>query len=302
MTVLSEYFVKMADILPATMEVETTLFEEGFSNKVYLIHWGKVSRFVLRIPYIDSSAFYINRMEEINALKHAASIGLSPVVAWHDDEGSFACQFVSQPSLDWAVRHQDKDIPRIAQALVQTHSLPMSHHYYGVFDVIEHYLKGVQRYGCETPSLMAEYDYLASLLKQLTPPEMILPPVLCHNDLNPKNILMDSEQLWLIDWEYSGVGDPLFDLAVVVKSHNLDARQTALLLSSYRSDLPEEKSLDVIQEYVKAYGLREMAWLLLKHLVTPQDELSLQHYYEFKATPALNPFHETESNSMNEVS
>tara|TARA_R110001606_G_scaffold160670_2_gene304635 strand:+ start:6244 stop:7152 length:909 start_codon:yes stop_codon:yes gene_type:complete len=302
MTVLSEYFVKMADILPATMEVETTLFEEGFSNKVYLIHWGKVSRFVLRIPYIDSSAFYINRTEEINTLKHAASIGLSPVVAWHDDEGSFACQFVSQPSLDWAVRHQDKDIPRIAQALVQTHSLPMNHHYYGVFDVIEHYLNGIQRYGCETPSLMVEYDYLTSLLKQLTPPEMILPPVLCHNDLNPKNILMDSEQLWLIDWEYSGVGDPLFDLAVVVKSHNLDARQTVLLLSSYRSDLPEERSLDVIQEYVKAYGLREMAWLLLKHLVTPQDELSLQYYYEFKATPALNPFHETESNAMNEVS
>jgi thiamine kinase-like enzyme len=302
MTVLSEYFLKMADILPATMEVETTLFEEGFSNKVYLIHWEQVSRFVLRIPYIDISAFYINRTEEMNTLKHAASIGLSPAVAWHDSDGSFACQFVSQPSLDWTVYHQDKDIPRIAQALIAVHSLPMGHHHYDVFEVIKHYLNGIQRYDVETPSLMAEYDYLTALLKQLKPPEIILPSVLCHNDLNPKNVLMDSDKLWLIDWEYCGVGDPLFDLAVVVKSHNLDARQTALLLRSYRSDLPKEKALNTIQEYVKAYGLREMAWLLLKHLVTPEDKLSLQYYYEFKATPALNPFYETKSSAENKVS
>ncbi|NLQ18960.1 phosphotransferase [Marinomonas sp. M1K-6] len=292
MTTLSEYFVKMAGILPTLAEIETTLLEDGFSNKVYLIHWHQIPRLVLRIPSSDASAFGIDRSSENAVLLAAVRAGISPPVLWHDDQGAFACQFVSQPSLDWAVFHQDKEIPRLAQALVQVHSLPMGQHHYDVFDVIEHYLAGILFHCGDNASLLVEYDYLSALFRQLTPPDVFLAPVLCHNDLNPKNILMDSEQLWLIDWEYAGVGDPLFDLAVVVKSHNLDARQTTLLLHSYRSDLPEVESLKAIQTYVKAYGLREMAWLLLKHLVTPEEALLRQHYDEFKATPGLNPFHE----------
>lgn len=290
MTRLSEYFVKMADILPSITDVETTLFEEGFSNKVYLIHWGGVSRYVLRIPYIDSEAFYINRSEEMHVLKSAAAIGLSPKVVWSDDDGGFACEFVHQPSLDWTVVHQNNEVERIAAALKKTHQLPKGDHEYSIFKVITHYLDGISAYGKGYVEFEREYDYLLSLFKKLTPPKEIIPPVLCHNDLNPKNTLIDSERLWLIDWEYSGVGDPLFDLAVVVKSHNLDTRQTRLLLNTYSPDLPEQASLNAIQEYVKAYGLREMAWLLLKHVITPEDTLSLSYYYEFKATPTLNPF------------
>ncbi|MBT8348560.1 MAG: phosphotransferase family protein, partial [Sulfurovum sp.] len=38
--------------------------------------------------------------------------------------------------------------------------------------------------------------------------------VLCHNDLNPKNILF-SDEVKFIDWEYAGINDRYFDLACV---------------------------------------------------------------------------------------
>ncbi len=290
MTTLSEYFLKMAGILPQKSQIEATLFNEGFSNKVYLIHWDQVSRFVLRIPYIDCDAFYINRAEEIQILKDAVAIGLSPTVVWSDDYGAFACMFVSQPSLSWTVAHQDKDIVRIAKALAKTHCLPKSKRVYLVFDVIEHYLKMIKQHGRSNASIWTEYEYLHVIFEQLDRPAMILPAVLCHNDLNPKNFLMDDEKLWLIDWEYSGTGDALFDLAVIAKSHNLDDKQIALLVSSYQPDLPMKETLEVIAGYIRAYGLREMAWMLLKHLLAPEDTMSLEYYYEFKATPSLNPF------------
>ena len=295
MTELSKYFANMAGILPATEKLEITLFEEGFSNQVYLIRWDHVSRLVLRIPVIDNGVFYINRCEEIATLKSAATLGLSPAVMWHDQKGAVACQFVSQPSLDWSIIHKNRDISRIAGALAAAHrSLPIGKHQYAVFDVIQHYLQEILiRCHCDT-AVMDEYNYLLTMFNQLTPPDTVLATALCHNDLNPKNILMDDEQLWLIDWEYSGAGDPLFDLAVVVKSHNLDDRQTLLLLESYQKGLAQPQTHVALQEYVKAYGLREMAWLLLKYVVTPNDTLSLQYYYEFKATPSLNPFHSVE--------
>jgi thiamine kinase-like enzyme len=37
--------------------------------------------------------------------------------------------------------------------------------------------------------------------------------VACHNDLHPRNVVEDAHQAWLVDWEYGGLGDPLFDLA-----------------------------------------------------------------------------------------
>lgn len=280
----------MAGILPTSSKIETTEFKGGFSNRVYLIHWDQLPQLVLRVPNIDCSAFYINRFNEINTLKFAASAGLSPKVVWHDEFGGVACNFVNQPSLDWSVVHQDKDIVRIAQALTKAHSLPISEHEYLVFDVIEHYFKMIKQHGVNDASVCAEYEYLHAIFEQLARPAMILPAVLCHNDLNPKNFLMDDEKLWLIDWEYSGTGDALFDLAVIAKSHNLDDRQIALLVTSYQPSLPMGETLEAIAGYIKAYGLREMAWLLLKHLLTPEDTISLEYYYEFKTTPSLNPF------------
>ncbi|PYF78321.1 phosphotransferase family enzyme [Marinomonas alcarazii] len=292
MTELSEYFANLACILPTTGEIKTTLLEEGFSNEAYLIDWGESIHLVLRVPFIDSDIFYINRASEMAALKSAAALGLSPAVIWNDQKGAFACQFVVQPSLDWSVVHKDKDVSRIAKSLASSHQgLPITNHQYAVFEVIEHYLSGIHSYAKKDAVLLKEYEYLKSVFSQLAQPNQLFNSVLCHNDLNPKNVLMDNEQLWIIDWEYCGVGDPLFDLAVVAKSHNLDERQTMLLMAEYDVSLPLSESLAAMSEYKKAYAVREMAWLLLKHLVTPKDRISLKYYYEFKATPSLNPFY-----------
>ncbi len=59
------------------------------------------------------------------------------------------------------------------------------------------------------------------------------PPALCHNDPVAKNILR-GRSLRLIDWEFSAPGDPLFDLAVVVGDHGLNARQARILLAAAR--------------------------------------------------------------------
>jgi thiamine kinase len=57
---------------------------------------------------------------------------------------------------------------------------------------------------------------------------------LCHNDVHHLNVT-DDGNLRLIDWEYAGVGQRLFDLASVCVYHNYDKLQREQLLSAYTS-------------------------------------------------------------------
>ena len=293
MTNLTAYFDKMASILPEFNKIKVTLFEEGFSNKVYRLDWNKVPRLVLRVPELDEVAFGIDRQSEMAVLLAAAEAGISPSVLWRDAHGAFACQFVVQPSLGWDVMHSNSSIARIANVLAQAHTLPEVDHPFCIYDLIEHYLQSIESFLSTRSDVEDELVYLRGLFASLPRVEPSLTKVVCHNDLNPKNTLMDDESIWLIDWEYTGMGDPLFDLAVVTRSHNLTLEQQVYLIESYDGSLDKEEALHKIAQYSLAYSLREMTWLLLKHLTTPDDPEAWPFYVDFKAMPSLNPFLET---------
>jgi thiamine kinase len=88
---------------------------------------------------------------------------------------------------------------------------------------------------------------------------------LCHNDVHHLNII-DNGGLRLIDWEYSGIGEGMFDLASVCVYHCFDKSQRDVLLSSYlqATDPVATQRLDLacwLFEYVRELwmGVREGA-------------------------------------------
>lgn len=63
---------------------------------------------------------------------------------------------------------------------------------------------------------IGRYAEAGQFLKETTPVEK-----LCHNDLNPTNILFGESRSWLIDFDHMGLGDVFFDLATVILSLRL---------------------------------------------------------------------------------
>ncbi len=57
--------------------------------------------------------------------------------------------------------------------------------------------------------------------------------VLCHNDLNPMNILWQDNKPMLLDFEYAGMNDCYFDLATISIEFNLDKKEESLMLHRY---------------------------------------------------------------------
>ncbi|MBA5777905.1 phosphotransferase family protein [Stappia sp. F7233] len=61
------------------------------------------------------------------------------------------------------------------------------------------------------------------------------PPVPCHCDPVPDNALDDGKLVRLVDWEYSAMADPAWDLAYFVLETGLDVSAQAALLDAYSS-------------------------------------------------------------------
>lgn len=77
--------------------------------------------------------------------------------------------------------------------------------------------------------------------------------VVCHNDLNPQNILF-SHMIKLIDWEYATINDRYFDLASLCVEFNFNKRDENTFLEAYfvkRTKMDKEK-LDAYKVIYKA--------------------------------------------------
>ncbi len=97
-------------------------------------------------------------------------------------------------------------------------------------------------------------------------------PVLCHNDLLPANLIDDGCRLWLVDWEYGGVGHPLFDLANVSANAALAEDQEIALLSAYRETVkPDPRDLAELRIFQAVSLLREALWAVIQSLNSDID-------------------------------
>ncbi len=76
---------------------------------------------------------------------------------------------------------------------------------------------------------------------------------LCHNDLNPKNLIFTENTLKLIDWEFASMNDRYFDLASVSVEFELEQIDEAFMLALYFGRAGwEKKKLDAYKVIYKA--------------------------------------------------
>ena len=84
--------------------------------------------------------------------------------------------------------------------------------------------------------------------------------VASHNDLVLGNILLDQERVWIIDWEFSAMASPYWDLASLCNAANLDRQQSQRLLQCYcAGGTPMEES--ILSDYRSLLQLLSDCWM-----------------------------------------
>ena len=89
------------------------------------------------------------------------------------------------------------------------------------------------------------------------------PHCLCHNDLLPANFIDDGVTVRIVDWEYGGLGDRLFDLGNLAVNSQLDEQQERALLAFYFGDVRAEH-LRRLRLMRLASDMREAMWSYLQ--------------------------------------
>ncbi len=233
----------------------------GITNRNYLVK-DDGSSYLLRVCE-DRSLLGIDRRNERICQQAAHRAGISPAVV-HFEDGILVSDFVIARTLAVDdVRNPDM-VQRLAGCLRQLHGardqLVGEMLYFCPFQTVRTYTFNATGLQAELPpDIDALLDDARSLASELRP----FHPVLCHNDLLAANMLDDGVRLWLVDWEYAGIGNPLFDLASVSANCGLPAELERLLLESYfgTADSQTIRELRILKTVSL---LREALWAVIQ--------------------------------------
>jgi thiamine kinase-like enzyme len=242
--------------------------EGGLSNHnfaVFSLTSAHVARLCEPRPLLG-----IDRRNEVVCQQAASRRGIAPEVV-HHEEGLLVSRFVTGRTLEAKHVRYPAMIVRLASLLRELHAgwdtLTGEMLYFCPFQTVRTYAGTALKLGAVLPSdLGAILEDTRALSTRLAP----FRPVLCHNDVMPANLIDDGARLWLIDWEYSGVGHPLFDLANASANAAFEDADDHLLLAAYRgqSDASELATLRIFQAVSL---LRESLWGMIQSMASDID-------------------------------
>lgn len=88
----------------------------------------------------------------------------------------------------------------------------------------------------------------------------------CHNDTVPENFLIDDKgKAYLIDWEYSGMNDPSWDVAAYILESKLSEDAIGYLLQEYYGKQPTKEEILKIKCFMMVQDLLWTVWALIRH-------------------------------------
>ena len=259
----------------------------GLTNHNFKVSVGEEA-FVVRVAGDDTDLLGIDRADEHGAALVAASIGVGPEVVGYVD-GSLVTRFVAGTPVPPDEISSPATVARVAGLLRTIHEGPPVPGRFDSFRVVEAYLETVLARGQPAPERYADAKAHADEIESALGARPERP---CHNDLLNANFIADGDRLWIVDWEYAGMGDPFFDLANFAVNNGLDEDGDRALLDAYGR--PGEQSLARLTLMRFMSDFREAMWGAVQHAVSALDvdfaAYSGEHFERLEATAGSDRF------------
>jgi thiamine kinase-like enzyme len=246
----------------------------GITNHNYKVTAGG-GEFVLRIGGAQTGLLGVDRRIEHAASQAAAELGIGPeVVAFVEPEGHLVTRFVGG-----AVG--EVDVPTAAALLRRLHGGPSIPGRFDSFRVVERYAELAD----EHPA----FDWAHGVAQRIEAALGERPLVPCHNDLLPANFISGADRVWLVDWEYAGMGDPAFDLANFAVNNGLDQEGDRGLLDAYGDG---DERAHILMRFMSDF--REAMWGVLQNAISELDfdfaAYAEEHFGRLRRTEAESRF------------
>ena len=205
----------------------------GLTNRNYLLGTPK-GKFVLRIPG-EGTSEYISRKNEAHAARVTSDIGVNaPLVFFDESDGIQLAGFIEGAATMNVERFKDLgSVRRSALALRKVHD--SGHPFlnrFELFQMIDEYLGILEKKSAPLPDGYHDVKREAEAVRKALAARP-LPIVPCHCDPLAENFLDNGEVVHVIDWEYAGNNDPMWDLGDVSVEAAFGPDQDEALLEAY---------------------------------------------------------------------
>ena len=229
------------DIAAARAALETVPQFKGYRGEI--VRLGGLTNLVfqagdycLRIPGKGTEE-YIDRANEAVAAREAARAGVSPEVLHFDPEsGVMVTRFVAGAETMTPQNFRDRtgSPARAAQAFRRLHDSGAVFPFrFELFSMIDDYLKVLSTKDVALPPGYHEVVREADRNVRAALAAHPLPLAACHCDPLCENFLDTGERMWIVDWEYAGMNDPLWDLGDLSVEAAFDAAQDEEMMRAY---------------------------------------------------------------------
>jgi thiamine kinase len=246
-----DVLVHVPGFVSGRMTAHAARLDGGTVNTSYRVDTS-AGRFVVRIH--DPAAQVLGADHEREAQLHsaAAAAGLAPALIHVDAAHRFMImEYVSGPTWTEKDFAQPARLRQLGAALHALHSVDPPT--VAPFDVaavlVRHHERLLQAAPQEAAWFAQLMERAAAALQACGAGQRA--KALVHNDLYHSN-LIGTDRLYLLDWEYAAVADPLLDLACVLAYYPHAAAHADTLLDSAR-----------LAGVVSAEMLRQATWLFV---------------------------------------
>ena len=250
-------------------EPTITPIEAGRTNRNYRVEVGSAT-FFLRLSHEDTALLGIDRVAEYEAALAAAASGVGPEVVAHlPEHGCLITAWVAGEPLAEGDMEQESVLADVVRVVSTIHAGPALPATFDAFRIVEAYRRMSVERGVPIPEAYGPAHAHAERIEAAFARAPV-PARPCHNDLLSDNFLKGTDGFWLVDYEYSGMGDPFFDLGNLSINNGLsEASQETLLRLTFGEPTQAHRARLQLMRIMSDY--REAMWGVIQQGLSTLD-------------------------------
>lgn len=246
----------------------------GLTNKNFKVATNK-GNFVFRFPGVGTEKF-INRKNEYTSTVLANQLNIdAELVNFDVEKGIKISKYIKNAETmnEALFKANDELIESVANIFRTLHGSKIDTCVeFNVFKMIKEYEDiVVSNHG----EFWADYNLVrnqvSKLKEEMEQEKIIYTP--CHNDPLCENFIRGEGKLYLTDWEYAGMNDPIWDIADFIIEAELDEKDQLSLVSYY----DKENKIKNINRRVQAnkvfVDFLWALWALMKNSIENNQEM-----------------------------
>lgn len=214
----------------------------GLTNHTYHVILENGKEYVVRIPGEGTEDLIVRKDEKIST-ELACRLGIDANCLYFGDDGSKVTEYIENAiTMSAEQLHNEERIRQVAAIFQKLHTCGVDTGVpFEVFDMAAGYEKIISDYRV---SMYDDYQTVKQQvmeIKQEIDMTCDTTRVPCHNDSLCENWVVGDSKMYLIDWEYAGMNDRMWDLADISIEAVFDKNYDTILLKSYFGEEPTEK-------------------------------------------------------------